>query len=132
VGILVGAFGLGACSAARTGLGTSDESCYLALPVAEQAVGGHGHLAGVRKISIGELNAIAPRLSRRISDQLPKGQGICLAGYTGHFTAAEASKAIGRPVGTVAVVVVTTPGNHLLGTLILTKVPVRFQHSHIF
>jgi hypothetical protein len=29
-------------------------------------------------------------------------------------------------------VVVKTPGNELLGTLVLTKVPVRFEHSHLF
>ena len=49
VGLLVGASALGACSAARSGLGTTDESCYLALPTTAKAVGGHGHLAGVRK-----------------------------------------------------------------------------------
>ncbi len=38
------------------------------------------------------------------------------------------SKPLGRPTGTLAVVVVTTPANKLLGTLILTKIPVRFQH----
>jgi hypothetical protein len=30
------------------------------------------------------------------------------------------------------VVVVTSPGNKLLGTLILTKIPVRFEHTHPF
>ena len=43
-------------------------------------------------------------------------------------TASGVSKPFGRHVGTVAVVVVTTPANHLLGTLILTKIPVRFEH----
>jgi hypothetical protein len=27
---------------------------------------------------------------------------------------------------------VTTPANRLLGTLILTKLPVRFEHTHPF
>ena len=38
------------------------------------------------------------------------------------------SKPLGRPAGKLAVVVVTTPGNKLLGTLVLIKLPVRFQH----
>ena len=39
--VVVAASLLSACSAARSGLGTSDESCYLALPTAAKAVGGH-------------------------------------------------------------------------------------------
>ena len=29
-------------------------------------------------------------------------------------------------------VVIKTPGNELLGTLVLTKVPVSFEHTHLF
>jgi hypothetical protein len=39
---------------------------------------------------------------------------------------------MGRSTGTLAVVVVTRPGNKVLGTLILSKLPVRFQHTHPF
>ena len=38
------------------------------------------------------------------------------------------SKPLGRTTGTLAVAIVTTPGNDLLATLILTKIPVRFRH----
>jgi len=123
---------LSACSAARTGLGTTDESCYLALPTAAKAVGGHGHLEGVRKYTVGGLKGVAPRLYSRLSKDVSKKQAICVAGYTGHFSASEVSKPLGRSSGTLAVAVVTTPANKLLGTLILTKLPVRFQHTHPF
>jgi hypothetical protein len=119
---------LSGCSAARTGLGTTDESCYLALPTAAKAVGGHGHLEGVRKYTVGGLNGVAPRLYSRLSKDVSKKQTICVAGYTGHFSASEVSKPLGRTSGTLAVAVVTTPANKLLGTLILTKLPVRFEH----
>ena len=119
---------LSACSAARNGLGTTDESCYLALPTAAMAVGGHAHLAGVRKFTLGGLHSVDPRLYGHLTADVPKGQSVCLAAYTGHFAASTVSKPFGRPVGTVAVVVVTTPANHLLGTLVLTKIPVRFEH----
>jgi len=127
-GLVVAASLLTACSAARTGQGTTDETCYLALPTAAKAVGSHGHLHGVRKYKLGNLRGVAPRLYKRLADDVPKGQNVCLAAYTGHFTASSVSKPLGRPVGTLAVAVVTTPGNELLGTLILTKIPVRFQH----
>jgi hypothetical protein len=123
---------LASCSSARTDYGTTDASCYLELPTATQAVGGHGHLEGVRKYTLSGLHNVAPRLYNRLAKDLSKSQGVCIAGYTGHFTAAEVQKPIGKPSGTLAVAVVTTPGNKLLGTLILTKLPVRFQHTHPF
>jgi hypothetical protein len=123
---------LASCSSARIDVGTTDESCYLALPTAAKAVGGHGHLEGVRKYTLSALRSVAPGLYRRLADDVPGKQSICVAGYTGHFTSSEVSKPLGRPSGTLAVAVVTTPANELLGTLILTKLPVRFQHTHPF
>lgn len=126
--LLVAASLLTACSAARTGQGTTAESCYLALPTASEAVGDHGHLEGVRKFTLSGLRSVAPRLYDHLADEVPKGQAVCVVGYTGKFSATMVSKPLGRPTGTLAVVVVTTPANHLLGTLILTKIPVRFEH----
>ncbi|HEX4434264.1 MAG TPA: hypothetical protein VH012_05510 [Acidimicrobiales bacterium] len=124
---------LASCSSARSDLGsTSGSSCYQAVPTAARAVGGHGHLEGVRKYTLNGLRAVAPRLYKHLADDLSKKQGVCVAGYTGHFTAAEVEKPLGRSTGTLAVAVVTTPGNTLLGTLILTKLPVRFQQTHPF
>jgi hypothetical protein len=119
---------LSACSSARTDLGTTNESCYLALPTAAKAVGGHGHLEGVRKYTVSGLKSVAPRLYGRLANDVSKKQAVCIAGYTGHFSASKVSKPLGRQTGTVAVAVVTTPANRLLGTLILTKLPVRFEH----
>jgi hypothetical protein len=137
MGVWAGAVALGAsvfagCTSARSDLGTTDESCYLALPTASQAVGGHGHLSGIRKYRVEDMKNVAPRLYDYIADQAPRTQVICLAGYTGHFTKAMVEKPIGRPTGTLAVVVVTSPHNKVLATLILKKLPVRFQHTHPF
>jgi hypothetical protein len=123
---------LAACSTARSDFGTTDASCYLALPTAARAVGGHAHLEGVRKYTLSSLRGVAPKLYNRLADDVSKKQAVCIAGYSGHFTSLEVSKAMGQPSGTLAVAVVTTPGNKLLGTLILTKLPVRFQHTHPF
>jgi hypothetical protein len=132
-GGLVLAAGLFAgCSAARSGQGTADESCYLALPTAARAVGPHADFVGVRKYTVSSVKGYAPRLYQRLSMEVPVKQAVCLAGYRGHFTKSSVSKPFGRRAGTLAVVVVKTPGNELLGTLILTKVPVRFEHTHLF
>jgi hypothetical protein len=74
------------------------------------------------------LRGVSPRLYGRLVNDVPKGKDVCVAAYTGHFTSSSVSKPLGRPAGTLAVAVVATPGNELLGTLILVKVPVRFQH----
>jgi hypothetical protein len=133
VGGVVLAAGLFAgCSAARSGQGTTDESCYLALPTAARAVGPHAHFVGVRKYTVSSIKAFAPRLHQRLSVEVPGKQAVCLAAYRGHFSKSTVSKPFGRPTGTLAVVVVKTPGNQLLGTLVLTKVPVRFEHTHLF
>jgi hypothetical protein len=130
--IVLAATLLASCSSARIDTGTTANSCYLALPTAAKAVGGHGHLEGVRKYTLTNLHSIAPKLYAQLARDVPKKQAICVAGYTGHFTSAEVSKPLGHPSGTLAVAVVTTPGNRLLGTLVLTKIPVRFQHTFPF
>jgi hypothetical protein len=119
---------LTACSSARVDLGTTDESCYLALPTAAKAVGPHAHLEGVRKFSLTSLKSVAPRLYGRFAHDVPKGKDVCVAAYTGHFTKSSVSKPLGRDAGTLAVAIVTTPGNDLLATLVLKKIPVRFRH----
>ena len=120
VGAWVGGFVLAAavfagCSSARTGLGTTDESCYLALPTASKAVGGHGHLEGIRKYSISGVKGVAPRLYGALADQVPKGQALCIAGYTGNFTESSVTKAMGRSDRCRRSSMVTTPGNRCSG-----------------
>lgn len=127
-GLVLTASLFASCSSARTDLGTTDESCYLALPTAAKAVGGHGHLEGVRKFTFGSLHGMTPRLYNALAKDVTKKQAVCLAAYTGHFTAAAVTKPLGQDTGTTAVAVVTTPANRLLGTLIIAKIPVRFQH----
>ena len=117
------------CSSARSNLGTVDESCYLQLPTAAKAVGPHAHLAGVRKFTVSSLKPFAPRMYQHLRGVVPKGQSVCLAAYTGHFTASSVQKPHGRFSGKLAVAVVTSPGDELLGTVILNRVPLRFQHT---
>jgi hypothetical protein len=128
-GLVLAASLLASCSSARSDTGTTDDSCYLALPTAERAIGGHGHLEGVRKYTLSSLHSVAPKLFGRLANDVPKKQSVCVAGYSGHFTSSEVLKPIGHPSGTLAVAVVTSPANKLLGTLILTKLPVRFEHT---
>ena len=72
--LLLAATLLTACSAARTGLGTTDESCYLALPTAAKAVGGHAHLAGVRKYSLAGMKSRGAPALRPAGQGCPQGK----------------------------------------------------------
>jgi hypothetical protein len=123
---------LAGCSAARIDVGTTDETCYLALPTAAHAVGAHAHFVGVRKYSMSELKGVVPKLYAALSKSVSSKQSVCLAAYTGHFSSYTVVKPQGHPAGTLAVAVVKSPGNELLGTVILSKIPVRFQHIFPF
>jgi hypothetical protein len=129
---LVGTAGLLAgCSAARSNLGTSESACYLAIPTASQALGGHGRLAGVHLFTGSSLRHQIPHLFGRLTVAHPGSQRLCVFEYTGSFTAASVSAPVGSPEGRFAVVVVTTPANHLLATVVLDHPPYRFEHTHI-
>ncbi len=129
---VLAAFLLAACTSARSDVGTSDESCYLSLPAATRAVGGHGHLEGIRKFTQADLRQLAPGLYQDLARQVPARQDLCVAAFTGHFSSDTVSKPLGSPMGVLAIVVLTTPQNRLLGTLVLRRVPVRFNHTHPF
>jgi hypothetical protein len=121
---------LAGCTTARSSLGTSDSSCYLALPTATKAVGSHGHLFGVQKFSLSALRKNAPHLLHDLATNAPGSETVCIIAFTGKFTAGSVSEPRGRASGHLAVVVSTTPGNHLVGTVIFTKAPLHFGHSH--
>jgi hypothetical protein len=57
-------------------------------------------------------------------------QAICVVAFQGRFTAAAVSEPHGQASGRLAVVVTTTPGNRLLGTVIFTRAPLSFGHFH--
>jgi hypothetical protein len=119
------------CTFARSNLGTTDSSCYLALPAAAKSVGSHTRLLGVRLFTLADLKRQAPKLLAQIPPERPPTQSVCTFAFSGRFTSTSVSQAHGRPAGPVAVVVLTKPSNRLLGTVILKRLPLRFSHSHI-
>jgi len=130
--VLVGTAGLLAgCTAARSGVGSADSSCFLALPAASQAVEGHGHFLGVHRFSVSGLRKSAPRMAKLLAAHDPTVQDICVSAYTGSFTSAHVSKPLGRAAGKLAVVITETGSNRVLGTVIFRHLPLRFSKSHI-
>lgn len=135
--VCTGSFVLAGCTAARNTLGTSSSVCYQALPAAKQAVEGRGKFLGIRLVP---RSLLAERRHRHLRQVLELRAGatvnqVCLAAYEGSFSQADVERPLGAPppggVGRVAVVVVSSPGNRVLGTFVLDRRPIRFSHPAI-
>ncbi len=125
------ALGLGGCTAARSDLGTSQSACYLALPSATKAVHSAGKLVGVQRSTVAKLQKSYPHFVDDLHVAGAMTRPICLFAFSGQFTAESVTQPRGRPAGHLAVVVLSTPANALLGTVILRSAPLRFGHPHI-
>jgi hypothetical protein len=130
VGGLLCASLLFGCTSARSSLGTSDSSCYLALPAATHAVGAHAKLLGMQLYTLATLRQKAPHLFTALTTTHPRSERVCVAAFKGEFTAASVADGRGRSSGRLAVVVTAAPSNRLLGTVIFKRAPLRFGHSH--
>jgi hypothetical protein len=117
------------CTTARSDLGTSVGSCYSALPTATRAVHGSGHLLGVQEFTVGWLHRHAPDLYRELATHQASSKRVCAIAFSGHFETASVSGPRGLASGQLAVVVSTESGNHLLGTVIFAKPPLRIGRS---
>jgi hypothetical protein len=122
---------LGGCTSARSSLGTSDSSCFLALPTASQAVHHQGELLGLHRFTVGSLRKKAPKLLLELDTSEKSSQLVCVVAFRGEFHSSAVTGPKGRPEGKLAVVVTTTPANHVLGTVIFRRIPLRFSHSHV-
>lgn len=110
------------CTASRNELGTGDSACFQAIPVAERAVNHHGKLVGVHRIP-------TERLRRELSS-VPHHphKAVCVVAYRGHFQSDQVTLAPPGLSGRYAVVVVSSPGNHVVRSYVLEKLPLSFRH----
>jgi hypothetical protein len=131
VGLAVAAVLLGGCGGFRSDLGTSDSSCYLALPAATKAVGGHGRLIGVHLTTLEAVRKRSSPLATLFKGNPHSKQQICITAFSGHFVRSSVTKPLGAESGPVAVVASEVPSNRVLGTAILLHPPLRFSHTHI-
>jgi hypothetical protein len=130
VGLALLATVLAGCTSARSSLGTSDSSCFSTLPTASHAVGGHGHFLGVRLFTLTQLHTMAPHLYADLQAAHASAAHLCVSAYKGSFTSSDVSKPIGSASGALATVVVNAADRKLLATVVFTRLPVRFGHSH--
>jgi hypothetical protein len=132
MGALAMAGALSGCAAVRTNLGTTDSSCFLALPTAAHAVGDHGRFVGIHLFVLAQFSKLAPNLVDTLADAHVTGAThVCVAAYEGTFTASEVVKPLGRSSGRLAVVVVDASNQKLLATVIVRRPPLHFGHPHV-
>ena len=91
-----------------------------------------GHLAGVRRYTVGNLRQVAPRLYHRLADDVPKGQSVCLVAYRALRCGGGGQADRPARQGSLAVAVVTWPGKKLLGHAHPRAHPGALRHSHPF
>lgn len=111
------------CSARGASLGTTSAPCFHALPAAAAAVEHRGEFVGVRLVA-------ATKIMRRVPAAGALGQSrICLVAYKGQYSPAQVSHPLNDRSGAYAVVGVNQSGTTVLGTLLLTRLPLAFRHS---
>jgi hypothetical protein len=120
------------CTSARDTLGTNNSTCFEAIAAAGSAVHHRGSFAGVRLVSFSAFGTDV-----RLKDELVDLFGttvkdVCVVSYRGTFATAQVEHPLGPApaggVGHYAIVIVSKPQNHLLGTVIRSSQPLRFGH----
>ena len=130
--IVVAGVAVAGCSAVRNDLGTSNSDCYVDLAAASGALHGAGHLQGVRLVDVPSLRSVGTgALYRAVTSARPRATRVCLVAYTGRFRSGRVSHPIGASTGRLAVVAVTYPGKRVVATLITSRPPFPFAHTHI-
>ena len=117
------------CSTVHESLGTSDGPCYLALPVATAAVGPSSHFDGVRLMKVRSVTY--PRLESALKRAGVDSGQVCLVAFTGTFSSTSVSRPSGRLRGHLAVVVLRYPDDKLVSTVLFSRLPTHFGHSHV-
>lgn len=129
--LLLGACMLVACTTVRDDLGRSQSACYLALPSAAMAAGDHHRLVGVELLTVNSLKQRSVSLFDELHLGHSSAQQVCAFAFKGQFARTSVSKPLGRPAGQLVVVVLTSPSNRLIGSVIGSRLPLGFGHSHI-
>ncbi|MBO0894854.1 MAG: hypothetical protein J2O39_10795, partial [Acidimicrobiales bacterium] len=110
------------CTASRNVLGTGDSACFQAIPVAADAVGHRGRLVGVHRVKTERLEHLLHTVPQH------PHQAVCIVAYRGSFSSEQVTLAPPGRTGRYAVVVVSSPGNHLVRSYVLEKLPLPFRH----
>jgi len=117
------------CTSPRNALGTNSSQCFRAIPVATDAVADRGTLVGARLESVSSLHQ---RLGALLDARAPTVKTVCVVAFRGRFRIDQVKRPYGPAPSTgsgiFAIVVVSEPGNQLVGTVVLAKAPLPLRH----
>lgn len=130
VAVALGGLILASCTTVRSGLGTTNGPCFVALPTASAAVHGQGHLNGVRLAWDYSLTRTSPVYRHALAGRVLGAQRFCVVAYSGRFHRAAVEHPWGRKHGSLAIVVITYPSRKLVVTIVVHHPPNRFGHPH--
>jgi hypothetical protein len=120
------------CTSARDTLGTNASPCFDALVIAANAVHHTGSFAGVHLLSFTKIGSDAHIQSVLSARAGSKVRDVCVVSYKGTFRFDHVERPLGKPpaggVGRYAIIIVSQPQNHLLGTVVRATQPLRFGH----
>lgn len=135
---LVGVLGLAlsGCAAPHTGLGPSASSCFQALPSAEAAVHGQGHLVGLKRWPAIRVLSLASHIRGAGGIDLgglPGTAGdpsrlLCVVAFQGPFGPGQVENAQTDQGGPFALVVLTPDGEGGVRSFVVRRLPLRFRH----
>lgn len=132
VGCLVVAAMLAGCTSARNTLGTNSSQCYKAVAVTSDAVHDRGTFVGIRLLSARQVSRYH-HLEVLLRARAPAVKTVCVAAYHGSYRLDQVQMPFGaQPAnggGPIAIVVVSTPQNKLIGTIVLSRIPLPIRHE---
>lgn len=122
--VVAASLALSGCGGRGADLGTSSSACFHALPPAVASLHHPGRLLGVRLVDTGRLRDPALRAA------LAPRRKLCLVAFSGKFSPEDVALPIDRRSGNFVMVAVRPDGSAVLASLIVTRLPLGFRHSH--
>ena len=122
--VVTAALALSGCGGRGAALGTTSSACFHALPPAVASLHHPGRLIGVRLVDTGRLRDAALRAA------LAPRRKLCLVAFSGSFAPTDVERPIDQRSGNYVIVAVRPDGSAVLASLIVTRLPLTFRHSH--
>lgn len=125
--VLVAALALAAGCASTPGVSNGSVSaCYRAIPVGRQALHERGaHLIGVHRIPVDEVRSHLP-LSAQDQLAAENDTAVCEMTFRGDFRSGQVDMAAAGATGRYALVLVSSKKLHLVGAVVLQRLPEAF------
>lgn len=122
--VVAAALTLSGCGGRGAALGTTSSACFHALPPAVASLHHRGRLIGVRMVDTGRLRDVMLRTV------LGPRRKLCLVAFSGGFAPGDVERPIDQRSGEYVIVAVRPDGSAVLASLIVTRLPLAFRHTH--